>query len=638
MNNSITVDITPDKSLIQKLGFVGYKTEQAIAELLDNSIDARISDKKETIKVNLDFQKRTIELNDNGHGMDRQDLTNAMTIARGTKSDDKLGQFGIGMKSACSALGKKFTIITSKINSNKEYRAEYDEKTWLTDEEQNWKTFIIAEETLAEEQNWHGIRIIISELNVPLYPNQVSKFKDSFNIRYFPYLNTNQISIQLNTTFCKPEKPDIVKDSEKNIEIKLEFGEKINGYAALLKKRSIRGHYGFHLFKNGRLIKAYAKFGFSSHPENARIIGELNLDHVPVNFNKSAFIEESLEYEKVQNAFRSSPELKQIVQSSKSKSQSTVSVKSVFDYFNKKSSAQYLEPNIRRTVSQELLDNTKPFEIKSGNNLIEIGVKSLKNSPLYVVTKHNSKIRVMINKDDEAFRFVKNPLFLIGIIASEIKLVGENQNFEKLLEERNKNIKEFLNTWSVKNNKKDSVRDREVEIPHIPNYRLADELVDVHDYIKEKFEFKSQFTALSTLTPYLHNLRQKLIYTLYTEPEKGEHLLDLLTDKFHKKFTVINAPDRNTLEIFLKIPTIERIISIREYAVISGATIATPEKAFLDLVNETHSYGGQLDESELRQMFATMKRFDLIHSQKLQVYAKAIKKSKLLEKFLKDKL
>lgn len=636
MDNSISVDITPDKSLIQKLGLVGYRTEQAVAELLDNSIDARISDEKEIVEVHLDFQDKWIGVRDNGHGMNKQDLTNAMIIAKGTKADGELGQFGIGMKSACSALGKKFTITTSKIHSNKEYHAEYDEKNWLSDDTQNWQNFNITEKTLTDEENWHGTRIVISELNVPLYPNQVSKFKDSFGIRYFPYLNTEQVSIQINTVFCKPSKPDIVKGSEKIINIELDSGKKINGYVALLKKRSIKGHYGLHLFRNGRLINAYEKFGFPAHPENAKIIGELNLDHVPVNFNKSAFIEESPEYDQAVTAFKSSPEFKQIIQSSKSKSESTVSIESVFDYFTKESSPHYLERSVRSKTSQELLDNTEPFEIKAGNNLIKIGVKSLKNAPLYIIEKQNSRITVTINKDDEAFRFVKNPLFLIGIIASEIKLLGENPNFEKLLEKRNYDVKEFLNTWSEKSNKKEIFRDREVKIPHIPNYKLSDELIDVHDYLKENITFKFQFTALSTLTPYLHNLRGKLIYTIYTEPENGEYLSELLAEKFHKKFTVIHAPDRKAMDIFLKMPTTERIIAIREYAVIRGSTIATPEKAFLDLVNETHGHAGQLDDLELRRMFVTMKRSNLIDYDNLQTYAKFIKKSELLEKILGD--
>lgn len=57
MDNDIIVDITPDKSLIKKLGLVGYRTVQAIAELLDNSIDARIENQEEKIIVKLNFEE-----------------------------------------------------------------------------------------------------------------------------------------------------------------------------------------------------------------------------------------------------------------------------------------------------------------------------------------------------------------------------------------------------------------------------------------------------------------------------------------------------------------------------------------------------------------------------------------------------
>jgi len=44
MGRKNTVDLTPDKSLVKKIGLAGYRTEQAIAELIDNAIDARRRD------------------------------------------------------------------------------------------------------------------------------------------------------------------------------------------------------------------------------------------------------------------------------------------------------------------------------------------------------------------------------------------------------------------------------------------------------------------------------------------------------------------------------------------------------------------------------------------------------------------
>lgn len=106
------VDITPDKSLIKKLGLVGYRTEQAVAELVDNSIDARL-DGTENIWVRLDYKLGRITVSDDGAGMDTDALRDALTIARETKGEGNLGQFGLGMKSACSSLGKAFVLTTA---------------------------------------------------------------------------------------------------------------------------------------------------------------------------------------------------------------------------------------------------------------------------------------------------------------------------------------------------------------------------------------------------------------------------------------------------------------------------------------------------------------------------------------------
>ncbi len=634
MDNSISVDITPDKSLIQKLGLVGYRTVQAIAELIDNSIDARITNQEEKIIVKLNFEKKWIDVKDDGQGMDKHDLKNALTIAKGTKSDGSLGKFGIGLKSACSALGKTFVIKTSTINSDKEYQVEYDEDEWLADNSLDWTNFKISEKILTPEENWHGTLIIIGDLKVPLYPTQVTKFKENFGLRYAPYLQEKQVSIQINTGLCKPHHEDIEEGSKTPIELHLPTGIIVKGYVALLKKRSIQGHYGINLIKHGRLIKSFAKFGFPAHPESAKIIGELNLDHVPVNFYKSEFIEESPEYQEVFKIFSTSDALKTIRMSAKSKGSVVASVESVFDYFDEKSKSQYLERNVRTKLTQELLHDTKPFEIKLGKSVAQIVIKSLKTEPLYTVKTIDSKKTIIINSDDTSFKFVKNPLFLIGMIASEIKLLSNNPEFEKFMQERNRELKEFLENWSEKNDKKEIFRDREIPIPNMPHYKLADELIDLHDFLKENCESKFQFTALSTLTPYLHNLRGKIVYTLHTTPNKGEYVTELLSKEFGDHFVIVNQPDLNSLNTLLKMPNINRIIAVREYSVVKGSSIATPDKAFVDLIVETHTHDIPLDDNELKRILQTMKRKDLINLEEMQRYGNFVKKSSQLEKLL----
>ena len=135
------IDVTPDKSLIKKLGRVGYRTEQAIAELIDNSIDARLDGTRETIRVVLDFADRTISVHDDGAGMDLETFRNSWVLGAHTKSSDsRLGMFGIGMKSACSALGKSFSVKTATAGSTTGFFAKYDEDEWLGSS-RGWRIF-----------------------------------------------------------------------------------------------------------------------------------------------------------------------------------------------------------------------------------------------------------------------------------------------------------------------------------------------------------------------------------------------------------------------------------------------------------------------------------------------------------------
>jgi len=627
------VDITPDKTLIQKLGLVGYRTEQAIAELLDNSIDARVTGILEKIWLVMNFEEKWIGVSDDGVGMDKEEIVNGMTIARGTKTDDKLGKFGMGMKSACSALGKKFTITTSKINSNKEYEIEYDEDTWLSDKSRNWDNFMVKEKILDDKDNWHGTKVIISKLNIPLYGNQVSKFKESFGIRYSPYLESKQVSIQINTVTCNPVPLDIVQDSKIDLSISLEKNRVIHGYVALLKKRSIKGHYGIHLFKNGRLIKAFEKFGFSSHPENAKVVGELHLDHVPVNFSKSEFIQENPEYEESVKAFASSEIVKKILSSSRSQGEVSPTINSILNYFAGNSDAQSLNVKMRTKMAKELLDNYEPFEIQMESMHVLFTFESADDDSLYVILPEKNHVKVLINKNSSAFSYVTNPLFLIGMITTEIKLLISDSNYQTFIEKRNSTFSKFLHDWSKKP-RSITTRSRTIQTPEEKNYRLSNDLIDVRNYLEENYDFKFQFTALCTLSNFLHHYLGTLIYTVHTSPGKGDYLAELLSKKFGDNFIIINSPDSNMISKISILHKSKKIIVIREYAEIKGSIVATPEKAWVDLANEIITHKIPVSDSELKEIHASLNRRLSVNSDEIKRYASHLKKLDSIEKLL----
>lgn len=102
--------------VIQALRSIGYNSQTAIADLIDNSIDAKAN------KINLDFSydggNGFIKIVDNGIGMDEEELQVAMTVGskdpRGKRERDELGRFGMGLKTAAFSLGKRLTVVSKK--------------------------------------------------------------------------------------------------------------------------------------------------------------------------------------------------------------------------------------------------------------------------------------------------------------------------------------------------------------------------------------------------------------------------------------------------------------------------------------------------------------------------------------------
>ncbi|HEX9429019.1 MAG TPA: ATP-binding protein, partial [Candidatus Bathyarchaeia archaeon] len=104
------IEIPPDKTLLPKLGLGGYSIPQAIAELIDNAIDAQLEGSR--LHVDVSFDAAKIVVTDDGGGMNYAGLRNAMRLAFSQK-EGKLGEFGLGLKTACTSLGRQFEVSSS---------------------------------------------------------------------------------------------------------------------------------------------------------------------------------------------------------------------------------------------------------------------------------------------------------------------------------------------------------------------------------------------------------------------------------------------------------------------------------------------------------------------------------------------
>lgn len=286
-----------------KIGQTGYSVSQAISELVDNSIDAREDGKVLTVEIFLDGNNGIVEVSDNGVGMDEQTAADSIKLAHSTKKN-KLGEFGLGLKTASTSLGKKFQIATTQKGNDEEYILEYDEEKWL--KSGDWTKYEMKIKSGVDKKR-SGTTIRIKDLYFSIYPNLPGNIRKDLATRFAPFIQNGEVKIKVNTKWCEPEPLDLkteyhVPDGKEPFRLKLESGYDVWGWRGLLKKGSDKGEYGFRVFRRGRLIMQFAKLGFTPHPEARQITGEIHLDHVPVTHNKREFIQESPLYQEIVNA------------------------------------------------------------------------------------------------------------------------------------------------------------------------------------------------------------------------------------------------------------------------------------------------------------------------------------------------
>ena len=297
-NNDIeAIQVPPDPSrTMEGLRDTGYSFEIAIADLIDNSIAAEAN--KIDIKLQFDlYGQITLSIADDGCGMSKDDLIDAMRYGSRKKTDPRsLGKFGLGLKTASTAFCRILSV-TSRANSSDSAL----EATWNLDYVTNtgkWNLLLteqvdkasldhliqIAGQNSGTVVTWRKVDRLIKKYRNPAGPHaqkavqkRVDNLKEHLELIFQRYLDlnddrANDILITLNgmrleawDPFCKDES-ELVANQIVPVEINGEEAAfDLNAY--ILPRRSefksrekgksakiSADRQGFYIYRENRLI------------------------------------------------------------------------------------------------------------------------------------------------------------------------------------------------------------------------------------------------------------------------------------------------------------------------------------------------------------------------------------------------
>ena len=278
------VDITPHVSLLAKVGQSGHSVSDALAELVDNALDARGPRRRLKVEVSLDVREGMLRVRDDGHGMTGAELARAMVLAESNKNGSSIGRFGLGLKTACTSLGSRFEITSAVKEGRSAHMTRYDAETFLADG--SWRLPIRR-----VRKPWpHGTLIEVESGR--LYPALTSSLPRNLGWTFRHFLLDDVLRLTLNGEPVRAAEYDVDEQSVILLEGEV-AGHVVRGWAGLLRQSSQRGWYGFALVRHRRVVRRHEKLGFQAHPQTARVVGELHLDAFDTNNLKTDFIRET---------------------------------------------------------------------------------------------------------------------------------------------------------------------------------------------------------------------------------------------------------------------------------------------------------------------------------------------------------
>lgn len=296
------VIIEPSVALLDSMRSVGYSLEAAVADLIDNSIDASARH----IQIDVDVvEGRHVAVIDDGHGMTDAQAQEALRLA-GVVNDDgarRLGRFGLGLKTASLSQARSLTVISQKDGAAVAYRWDIDHVrksgSWnlLALEASEWSDLPFAPHLLELDSGtlivWEKLDLLLGDTEEPgaFLAATIEPLAQHLGLTYHRYLERghsvfqvvlNGRSVQAVDPFLRSNPKTQFTPTET-----IQVGENTVSFAAYTlphqsglskseKDRAdlgegMRESQGFYIYRNKRLISRGHWFGLAKMGELTKL-------------------------------------------------------------------------------------------------------------------------------------------------------------------------------------------------------------------------------------------------------------------------------------------------------------------------------------------------------------------------------
>lgn len=303
-------------TLMGSLRSMGYSFEAAVADVIDNSISAHAQN-IHVLFPTTPMDELALGILDDGKGMTKDSLLEAMRYgslsAEEERSEDDLGRFGMGMKSASLSQCRRLTVVSYERNNLNGFTWDYNHiletQDWMIQELNDLEIEMLPYIDRLKEQKvgtmviWEDFDVLSKSSGGQVYSTLMdlrTSLEKSLALIFHRFLsgfNNTRLRIFINELNVKPLDPFLEQHPKTTIKREIELDIKdssgvermirvspfILPFATDLSEKdkklvggieNLRQKQGFYVYRNKRLIIWGTWFGMKHRTEltkNARI-------------------------------------------------------------------------------------------------------------------------------------------------------------------------------------------------------------------------------------------------------------------------------------------------------------------------------------------------------------------------------